>query len=109
MHVCTYILPRSGSLCVCLPVVEAAVMRAISLLLGGHEVLEGNVSGSNSVSPFQLGPSLTALAAALTQIDPLPLPPLLLFFLFLFSLAGLDGFLIHVLSALPPTATFTSA
>lgn len=58
--------------CVCVPVVKAAAMRAISLSLGGHEVLEGSVSGSNSVSPFQHGQSLTALAAALTQIAPPP-------------------------------------
>lgn len=74
----------------CVPVVEAAEMRAISLSLGGHEVLEGNVSGSNSVSSFQPGPSLTALAAAMTQIAPSlpphpPHPPPLLFFILFFS------------------------
>lgn len=56
---------------------------------GGHEVLEGNVSGSNSVSPFQPGPSLTALAAALTQITPSllssPPSPSPFFHLFFFS------------------------
>lgn len=47
---------------------------------------------------------------------PPSLPPFLhpslprsLFSSFFFSLTGLDGFLIHVLSAVPPTATFTSA